>query len=167
MIVVFELSLREGVQYKLIWHSAHWFLLLHAVIFVSELGGTLILEGGGCCSGSKKQVEHVKDLQTDTARWLVFVVHYFFCFSCVFPTLKKKEPTKAPLSLRLGWTLLFMHEYYINIYKLQDEIYLYRWRRGGETKGRGTPLGFGFIIIQPINILFTSMCLLCLWLYPM
>lgn len=26
-----------------------------------------------------------------------------------------------------------MHGYYISVYKLQDELYLYRWRRGGET----------------------------------
>lgn len=51
----------------------------------------------------------------------------------VIPTLKKKRTNQSTSVIKVGPSDSFMHGYYISVYKLQDEMYLYRWRRGGET----------------------------------
>lgn len=70
-----------------------------------------------------------------------------FCFFCVWrlsslcvqviPTLKKMKERKVidnqPKHLchyRLGPAILLCMKNYISVYKLQEETYLYRWRRG-------------------------------------
>lgn len=98
-----------------------------------------------------------------------------FCFFCVWwlfslcvkviPTLKKEKKKKErqvienqPKHLchyRLGPAILLCMENYISVYKLQEETYLYRWRRGGETGAK--LLGVSrFIFMSSEN-----RCLLC------
>lgn len=69
----------------------------------------------------------------------------------VIPILKKKRTNQSTSVIRVGMSDSFMHGYYISVYKLQDELYLYRWRRGGETGKK--QLGFGF---------HPSVCCLCI-----
>lgn len=53
-----------------------------------------------------------------------------------------------------------MHGYYISVNKLQDELYLYRWRRGGETRKK--QLGFGFQVKFTFFLTLSFMC--CLYI---
>lgn len=81
-------------------------------------------------------------VKSDTLRTLISVLHHFFGLFCVgrlspmcvkvFPTLKKRTNQSTSV-IKVGLSDSFMHGYYISVYKAQDEMYLYRWRRGGET----------------------------------
>lgn len=63
----------------------------------------------------------------------------------VIPTLKKKRTNQSTSVIKVGPSDSFMHGYYISVYKLQDEMYLYRWRRGRNRENK--QLGFGL----PLN----------------
>lgn len=80
----------------------------------------------------------------------------------VIPILKKKKENQPSTSvIRVGMSDSFMHGYYISVYKLQDEVYLYRWRRGGETGKK--QLGFGF----QVHSFFSVFHVLFVYLYKM
>lgn len=73
----------------------------------------------------------------------------------VIPILKKKRTNQSTSVIRVGMSDSFMHGYYISVYKLQDELYLYRWRRGGETGKNNWVFGFFFSSVS-------FMCCLCI-----
>lgn len=63
----------------------------------------------------------------------------------MIPTLKKEKRKKEKVienqpkhlcHYRLGPAIPLCMENYLSVYKLQEETYLYRWRRGGETRAK-------------------------------
>lgn len=62
----------------------------------------------------------------------------------VIPILKKRTNQSTSV-IRGGMSNSFMHGYYVSLYKLQVELYVYRWRRGGETGKKQNITGFWFL----------------------
>lgn len=78
----------------------------------------------------------------------------------VIPTLKKEKKKRTNQStpvIEVGTSDSLMHGYYISVNKLQDEMYLYRWRRGREM-GRG---GYNWDLVHHSLHSFLTPCLSC------